>query len=91
MIRQPLDDFTSSSGTSEIVSLNRVSGKDELAVQVSISAAATVTVEGRLSVDAPWVSLTELTADGIQPIALVTQLRFSVSGNTGTVNAWVRY
>jgi len=90
MIHHPIDGMTASSGNSDPIALNKIAEKDELTVQVVISAAATVSVKGRLSADAPWVELISITADSIQPLALVSYLRFDVSGNTGVVDAYVR-
>jgi len=90
MINQPFDSVTAASDESDVLTLNKVSGKDELTVQVSISASAVVSVQGRLSADAPWVELTSITTSTIQPLALVTQLKFVLSGNNGTVDVYVR-
>jgi len=92
MIRQPIDGLVTSTfdGDDAIITLNGIQGKDELTVQVSISASAVVSVKGRLSAAAAWVELVSLTASAIQPLALVTQLKFDVSGNNGTVDVYVR-
>jgi len=86
MIYRPIEDLTDATGESDPIVLNKVSGKDEQTVQVSISAVATVSVKGRLSQTAPWEELVEITADAIQPLALVSYLKFDVSNNNGTVN-----
>lgn len=90
MIHQPLKDFVAASGSSLVLSLQMLGGKDECTVQVAISASAIVSVKGRLSADAPWVELTSITTDTIQPIAALPYLRFDVTGNSGTVDAYVR-
>lgn len=63
---------------------------DELTIQVSVSAVATVSVQGRLSNGAPWMELVSITADSIQPIAMVPYLLFVITGNTGSVSMYVR-
>lgn len=90
MITRPIDDVTASNYTSEVITLNKIAGKDELTVQISITASATVSVQGRLSSDADWFELVSIVANAIQPLALITQLRFVLTGNNGVVNAFVR-
>lgn len=90
MILHPLDSFAAASGTSPTVSLQRLGGKDECTVQVSISASAAVSVQGRLSAEAPWYELIAITSNSIQPIAALPYLQFVVTGNSGTVDVWVR-
>ena len=90
MIYRPIEDFTAASGESDPIVLNKIDGKDEQTVQVEISSTATVSVQGRLSSTAPWEELIEITANSIQPLALVSYLKFVVSNNDGTVNVWVR-
>lgn len=54
-------------------------------VQVVISAAATVKIQGRAATDLPWVDVKEYTADGADAVAMFPEMRASVTGNTGTV------
>lgn len=91
MITQPIDGLATTTGTSETIALNKISGKDEFAVQVTISSSASVSVQGRLSADAPWVELVALTTNAIQILALMGQVRFVVTSNTGTVDVHMRY
>lgn len=89
MIYQPLSAFAGD-GASPEVSLQRLSGKDECTVQVAMSASASVAIQGRVSAAAPWVELSVVTSDTIQPIAAIPHLRLVVTGNSGTVSAWIR-
>lgn len=79
-----------SNGTQGPINILKHDELDELTVQVSISAAATVSVQGRLSNDAPWMELISMTADALQPIAMVPYLQFVITGNTGSVSMYVR-
>lgn len=72
------------------INIRKSDDLDELTIQVSISAAATVSVQGRLSNDAPWVELISITADALQPIAMVPYLQFVITANTGSVSMYVR-
>jgi hypothetical protein len=58
--------------------------------QVEITAAATVKIQGRIAVTAPWVDLKTYTASGADVVALFPEMRIDVTGNTGTVNGWLR-
>lgn len=79
---------SSSSATSD--TLNQSTRGDRPAyVQVEISAAATVKVQGRVSSSYSWVDLYTFTASGMAQVPRPTQLRLSITGNTGTVAAGV--
>ena len=92
MISNPISGLAAATfdGDDAIITLNKISGKDELTVQVDISASAVVSVKGRISAEAAWVELVSITTPTIQPLALVTQLKFDVSGNNGVVDVYVR-
>ncbi|NRA98170.1 MAG: hypothetical protein HRU14_18405 [Planctomycetes bacterium] len=55
------------------------------ALQADISAAGTVTVEGRNAPDMEWVTLATFTSTGAEMVATMREFRASVAGNTGTV------
>lgn len=55
------------------------------AVQVEITTAATVTVQGRCAADMPWVDLVEMTESGADMVSHMPRMRAVVTGNTGTV------
>lgn len=55
-------------------------------VQADISAAATVTIEGRAATDLAWVPLHEFTADGAENVLVMYEMRATVADNTGTVD-----
>lgn len=54
-------------------------------VQVSLSAAANVKVQGRNAPDLPWIDIYTFSASGAQSISVWREMRASVTGNTGTV------
>lgn len=56
-------------------------------VQCTISAAASVVVQGRLAPDQVWADLHTFTESGIASILMAPQMRLSITGNTGTVTA----
>lgn len=61
--------------------------------QVEITDTATVQIQGRLSDDYSWVSLTEedITANGVFQVIACPQMRFEVTAYTsGTITAGVR-
>lgn len=62
---------------------------DECIVQLAISLSASVSIQARISQDAPWVELTSLATSAIQPLAKVPYLRFVITGNTGVVDIYV--
>lgn len=58
--------------------------------QVSISATATVAIEGRIDPLAPWVPLGSTSTAGFLNLTRVMpQMRANISANTGTVSVWV--
>lgn len=54
-------------------------------VQVALTAAATVKIQGRAAPDLPWVDLVEITASGAEAVFAMREVRASVTGNTGDV------
>lgn len=66
---------------------------NKLISQIEITTTATVVIEGRLHDDAPWVQLfTPVTADSINDLPLVRQIRANVTAFTaGTVSAWAAF
>jgi len=70
---------------SAAVGVSRRSRDDYRLVQVVISAAATVSIQGRAAADLPWVEVKEYTASGADPVAMFPEMRASVTLNTGTV------
>lgn len=57
--------------------------------KVVISSAATVLIQGRFHADDAWHTIKSYTATGSDSIALFSQMRTSMSGNNGTVDAWL--
>ena len=61
-------------------------------IQSQITAAGGVTIEGRLSPDAPWTLIPTtpavISASGFATCRSMTWLRVVVAGNTGTVRVW---
>lgn len=59
-------------------------------LQVSISAEAEVSVQGRATPDAPWVELSErISKSGVYILTtLLPQMRVQWQGNTGTLSLW---
>lgn len=56
-------------------------------VGVSISASATVSIQGRLQDDMDWVELHNFTSSGMEMVGVAKFIRAVVTGNTGTVKA----
>jgi hypothetical protein len=65
---------------------DRITGRDEVAVQVAITGTATVRVFGRLSQAMPWVQLLETSVSGIFPVARVAQMYAQAVAVTGAVS-----
>lgn len=76
-------------GTSSSIPIQTLQGRDELIVQVDISATATVSIQGRLTSQSGWVELASITSSAIQPLARVPFLRFAITGNSGEVDCIV--
>ncbi len=56
-------------------------------LQVVISLAATVTLEGRVNPSMPWVQLAQVIASGYTMVDVLPEIRATIAGNTGTVDA----
>ena len=57
--------------------------------KVVISSAATVLIQGRIHNDDAWHTIETYTATSADSVALFPQMRTSMSGNDGTVDAWL--
>ena len=57
--------------------------------KVVISGAATVLLQGRMHADDAWHTIETYTATGADSVAMFPQMRTSMSGNNGTVDAWL--
>jgi len=57
--------------------------------KVVVSSAATVLLQGRFHADDAWHTINTYTATGSEAVALFPQMRTSMSGNDGTVSAWI--
>ena len=78
----------SSSATSDTLLVNTGAGVPGFA-QAEISAAGTVVLQGRISSSFSWVTMYTFTASGMVQTPRPTQMRVTVTGNTGTVSAGV--
>ena len=56
---------------------------------IVISSAATVLLQGRMNQSDSWHTLQTYTATDAETVVLFPQMRTSMSGNDGTVNAWL--
>lgn len=60
------------------------------AVQVRINGTGAVQLQGRAAPNAPWVDLgSAFTADGVQLLQLMPQVRGNVTEVSGSADAWV--
>ena len=58
-------------------------------VQVEITAAGVVLIQGRLSSNMPWHTIETITTSDAKSIALFPHMRVSLSGNTGFVSVYL--
>lgn len=74
--------------TSPTVNIDdREVGRDEIAVQVSITGTATVQLFGRLHSSHAWVQLgSNVVSSSIVPLVRVAELYAAVTANSGTVS-----
>ena len=56
---------------------------------IVVSSAASVILQGRMNQDDAWHAINTYTATGAESVALFPQMRTSMSGNDGTVSAWL--
>lgn len=54
--------------------------------QASISVAGTVTLQGRVSGEMPWVTITSRTASGAELVDVYPEMQCTLAGNTGSVS-----
>lgn len=81
----------SSTGPSSAVLTSEGQERDEVVVQLVISATASVAVEARLGDNLPWVVVETLTQSGLKVYGRLPQLRLNIIANTGTVDGSVGY
>lgn len=81
--------FTAEAGsvTSPTVGVRTSERKEFRLVQVDISVAGTVSIQGRLGESFEWVEVTSFTASGGASISLYPQMQAVITGNTGVVDA----
>ncbi len=75
------------SSTAFVTTPDRVDGYRVF--KIVISSAATVLLQGRFHADDGWHTINTYTATGAESVALFPQMRTSMSGNNGTVSAWL--
>jgi len=78
---------TEDSATAFVTTPDRVDGFRVFKVVVSSS--ATILLQGRFHADDGWHTINTYTATGAESVALFPQMRTSMSGNDGTVSAWL--
>lgn len=77
---------TSTTETSQTVHVQKYDQDSAKAVQVNISVAATVTLQGRADPTGEWHTIaTFASSDMINAASLPSQVRADITGNTGTV------
>jgi hypothetical protein len=80
-----------STGPSAAVLTSEGQERDEVAVQLDISATASVAVEARLGDNLPWVVLETLTQSGLKVYGRLPQFRLNIVATTGQVSGSVGY
>ncbi len=86
-INASVETGTENSSVAYVTTPSRIDGYRVF--KVVISSAATVLLQGRFNSDDAWHTINTYTATGAESIALFPQMRTSMSGNDGTVSAWL--
>jgi len=65
-------------------------GKGLLPVQVSVTGACTYRLQGRISPDAPWITLKDAQADPLlEAFSWVPYMRLEITSGDGTATMWI--
>lgn len=84
-----LADAVTNTGAQPEASHANAAKRDKAAVQVEISATATVSIQGRLGPGYSWFELANVSASGITEVMAVPEYRVNITANSGQVDAAV--
>ncbi len=87
--QKPLHDAITVTADSDVVIPAQKTPGDMGVFQVTISDTATVILQGRSTAVADWVTITSLTATGVERVGLMHQMRASTTVTGGNVSAWL--
>ena len=73
----------------ESTPINHRSNATRGVIQVEVGALTSVSLQMRLTVDAPWVEVAVYTQDTIEEVVMAMFTRIVVSGATGAATAWL--
>jgi len=77
----------SASAVSSVIAPGPLWRNSNRAFQVDISSAATVVLQGRATPSMNWQDITSVTSSGVTEVTVMPEMRATITGNTGTVNA----
>lgn len=94
MAKYSTDFFANNSNASQTATQHNVVGSPEgctVVVQVIITVAATVVLEGRNSPSHPWSPIGTYTSSYFGLVPMASEIRAAFTGNTGSVSVSIAY
>lgn len=81
-----IDGLTAATGQGTYNDGGKPSDRDKMQLQVEVTAAANVSIKGRVEPSMPFVEMSLETTSGFVVLDRVPELKVDVDSNTGTVN-----